>query len=73
VKPETTNASFADIAGKEKRQAEEFPTPQEAIATSDASLPASGGVGDLLNNNSATVEGNNEQKNSCNLGYSCDI
>ncbi|OAD05216.1 hypothetical protein MUCCIDRAFT_189249 [Mucor lusitanicus CBS 277.49] len=46
-------ATFADIAGHEKKQEEEFPTPQEALKTVDTeSLPASGGVGDLLNSNS---------------------
>lgn len=55
---ETTkqNATFADIAGHEKKQAEEFPTPQESLDKSEtASLPASGGVGDLLHSNSKTV------------------
>lgn len=52
------NATFADIAGHEKKQAEEFPTPQESLAKSDDELPASGGVGDLLNKNSVEVEGN---------------
>lgn len=53
-------ATFADIAGHEKKQEEEFPTPQEALKTVDTeSLPASGGVGDLLNSNSTEthVEG----------------
>ncbi|KAL9558600.1 hypothetical protein MBANPS3_000809 [Mucor bainieri] len=46
-------ATFAEIAGHEKKQEEEFPTPQEALKTVDTeSLPASGGVGDLLNSNS---------------------
>lgn len=54
-------ATFADIAGHEKKQAEEFPTPQESLkATDTESLPTSGGVGDLLN--SSTSETNMEGK-----------
>jgi hypothetical protein len=45
------NASFAEIAGHEKRQEEEFPTPQQSLKQVDTEpLPASGGVGDLLPN-----------------------
>jgi hypothetical protein len=54
------NASFADVAGHEKKQQEEFPTPQESLKQIDTeSLPASGGVSDLLQNNikTATAEG----------------
>ncbi|KAG2234048.1 hypothetical protein BDF21DRAFT_464371 [Thamnidium elegans] len=54
---ETTkqDASFADIAGHEKKQADEFPTPQESLAKIDTtSIPTSGGVGDLLQRDSDT-------------------
>lgn len=53
-------ATFADIAGHEKKQTEEFPTPQESIKATDTdSLPTSAGVGDLLNSNTSetNVEG----------------
>lgn len=56
---ETTKekATFADVAGHEKKQADEFPTPQESLAQSDtAPLPASGGVGDLLQSNTQQIE-----------------
>lgn len=65
---ETTkqSASFADIAGHEKKQAEEFPTPQESLdKTETASLPASGGVGDLLHSNNAVTEGKHFKKVEC--------
>ncbi|CAO3608066.1 unnamed protein product [Mucor hiemalis] len=63
---ETTkqSASFADIAGHEKKQAEEFPTPQESLdKTETASLPASGGVGDLLHSNNAVTEDTTQPPN----------
>ncbi|KAI9481412.1 MAG: hypothetical protein EXX96DRAFT_566616 [Benjaminiella poitrasii] len=45
-------ATYAQVAEHEQKQAEEFPTPQESLKQTDAeSLPTSGGVGDLLNNN----------------------
>lgn len=51
------NASFADIAGHEKKQADEFPTPQESLAKIDIPpAPASGGVGDLLHSPSYVPE-----------------
>ncbi|KAI7896620.1 uncharacterized protein EV154DRAFT_491637 [Mucor mucedo] len=56
---ETTkeNATFADIAGHEKKQADEFPTPQESLAKIDIPpAPASGGVGDLLHSPSYVPE-----------------
>lgn len=51
------HASFADIAGHEKKQADEFPTPQESLAKIDIPpAPASGGVGDLLRRSSYVPE-----------------
>ncbi|CEP19630.1 hypothetical protein [Parasitella parasitica] len=45
------HATFADVAGHEKKQAEAFPTPQESLKTANTdSLPESGGVSDLLTN-----------------------
>ncbi|GAA5802266.1 hypothetical protein HPULCUR_007729 [Helicostylum pulchrum] len=49
------NASFADIAGHERKQADEFPTPQESLAKIDtSSIPTTSGVGDLLRRDSDT-------------------
>lgn len=49
------SASFADIAGHERKQADEFPTPQESLAKIDtSSIPTTGGVGDLLQRDSDT-------------------
>lgn len=51
------NATFADIAGHEKRQADEFPTPQESLIITDTTpAPTTGGVGDLLHNHSHVSE-----------------
>jgi hypothetical protein len=50
-------ATFADVAGHENKQAEEFPTPQESLAQSDTvSLPTSGGVGDLFHSNTEQIQ-----------------
>ncbi|KAI8377267.1 hypothetical protein BD560DRAFT_390594 [Blakeslea trispora] len=48
--------TFADVAGREKKQEEEFPTPQQSLEKTDTtSLPASGGVGDLINNTNEPI------------------
>ncbi|OBZ90890.1 hypothetical protein A0J61_01074, partial [Choanephora cucurbitarum] len=56
IQPNQSN-TFAEVAGHEKKQEEEFPTPQQSLKKTDIpSLPTSGGVSDLINTSEPVVE-----------------
>ncbi|KAI8074297.1 uncharacterized protein B0P05DRAFT_548023 [Gilbertella persicaria] len=64
LQPNHDNKSFATVAGHEKKQAEEFPTPQESLKEADtSSVPASAGVSDLLNNTTPITQDTTEPPN----------
>ncbi|KAI7898018.1 uncharacterized protein BX663DRAFT_526337 [Cokeromyces recurvatus] len=50
------HATYAEVVEHEEQQSQEFPTPQESLKqTNTEPLPASGGVGDLLNDSAETT------------------
>lgn len=53
------DASYADIAGHEKKLSEEYPSLQESVPDSE---PTSSGVGELINHEESKTTGKEKKK-----------